>query len=57
MGGQDELSGKIIRIGHIGDLSREEYLHALKTFASEYMSFTGAYTDDQQQQILSGLNS
>ncbi|MEE6249983.1 MAG: alanine--glyoxylate aminotransferase family protein [Bdellovibrionota bacterium] len=57
MGGQDELSGKIIRIGHIGDLSREEYLHALKTFASEYMNFAGAYTDDQQQQILSGIIS
>lgn len=55
MGGQDELSGKIIRIGHIGDLSRQEYLLALKTFATEFMKFTGNYSAEQQSQILSEL--
>ncbi|MEC9282185.1 MAG: alanine--glyoxylate aminotransferase family protein [Bdellovibrionota bacterium] len=56
MGGQDELTGKIIRIGHIGDLSRKEYSRALKAFASEYMSFAGGYNKEQQEQILSELD-
>ena len=33
MGGQDHLKGKILRIGHMGDIQKEDVLFTIKSLA------------------------
>lgn len=54
MGGQDQLKGKIIRIGHMGYISDADLLRALRAIGESAAELHGAIT---REQIESGLRA
>lgn len=56
MGGQDDLKGKILRVGHMGDISDEDVLKSIKAIAKSLCrcspTFAEKFTDAALEQAL-----